>query len=205
MVLICIFMLAISYNLILSETISKLYNLQCHGSPKFVENATCLLKAVRRDMVVGNLNLDVISSLRNVSCHYKVFKYYNQFRPFLIDARFNWCEAIHQRGITGFYINQLMRVLRKFSNIVKCHLKVSYFYIIKNKHNILFQGHLYAKDLYLNFEIFKKFIFENGQFKLSFMFFEGYPLEYLGNVTVFFEVYTKFTKPKPTKKVHRVM
>lgn len=138
MLLIFMFLLAIS-QFIHCETMSKLYNLRCDGNAKLVDNITCNLKALRRDMVIANLDLDVITTLQNVSAHFQVFKNYNEFRPFLIDAKFNWCEAIHQKGITGFYVNQMIRVLRKFSNIVKCKLKVGFLLKLKLFSNFYFR------------------------------------------------------------------
>lgn len=116
---------SISFSLVQCEKVSKLYNIDCHGNPKFVENATCYLKAVRRDTVLAFMDLDVIDMLKNITVRYRVFKFYNQFRPFLVDIEFNWCDVFSLKSIGSFYANQIVRIARKYCNIMYCKLSVN--------------------------------------------------------------------------------
>lgn len=112
----------------------KLYNLVCEPSPKWTENATCELKVIGRDAVVANLEMDAKQQFNNISVHFKVFKFYNQFRPYLIDLKFNACDILRKKIVSNFYINTAIRILSKFSNAVKCPLNVSIIYD-KNLYN----------------------------------------------------------------------
>ncbi|KAL5284812.1 hypothetical protein ACFFRR_006867 [Megaselia abdita] len=180
--------LVIIFALFHCEKIIKPYNLQCDGNTKYLDNVTCHLKPLRRDFVIANLDGDIIDTLKNISVRYRAFKYYTQFRPFMVDISFNWCEIIHNKYLYGFYANQLMRVLKKYCNIIHCQLR----------------GHIYAKDLQLNYDAIKIFV-DESRYKLLFEFFEGYPQEYLGNITIFFEVYNKFRKPAIKKKTNSTL
>ncbi|KAL5284303.1 hypothetical protein ACFFRR_006534 [Megaselia abdita] len=161
----------------------KLYNIVCDPSPKWTENATCDLKVIGRNVVVANMEMDIKQPFKNVSVHFQFFKFYNQFRPFLIDVNFNVCNTLFKKSASNFYMNLLLRVLSKYSNAVNCHL----------------EGHLYARNLEIKYEFFKFFI-EEGKYRFNFEFFEGYPLESLGKVTLFFEIFNKYKKPKEKSK-----
>lgn len=103
----------------------KLYNLVCEPSQKWTDNVTCGLKVIGRNVVVANMEMDSKYPFKNISVHFQLFKFYSQFRPFLIDVKFNACDIWNKRVISNFYINVMLRILAKFSNALKCPLNVS--------------------------------------------------------------------------------
>ena len=107
----------------------KLTNLVCEPSPVYVENATCALKIVARNVAIANMEMDLRGIHRNVSVVLKMFQFYNQFRPFLIDTRFNLCDLVKGSFIPNFYVSTLRRILLKFSNSIQCPMKVGLLYI----------------------------------------------------------------------------
>lgn len=118
--------LTIYCRIITADRYMKMYNLVCEPVPKWVENATCHLKVVGRNDVVANMDMDIKETFKNVTIHFQLFKFYNQFRPFLIDITFNMCDVLKQKSISNFYVNQLKRVLSKYGNNgVKCPMEVS--------------------------------------------------------------------------------
>lgn len=111
--------------IITADKYVKLYNLVCEPSPKWTQNATCDLKVIGRNAVVANMEMDSTHPFRNISVHFQLFKFYNQFRPFLIDINFNACDIFSKKAMSNFYANTVVRILSKFSNAVKCPLNVS--------------------------------------------------------------------------------
>ncbi|KAL5284318.1 hypothetical protein ACFFRR_006541 [Megaselia abdita] len=124
------------------------------------------------------MEMDVKKSFKNVSVHFQIFKFYNQFRPFLVDVSFSVCDILSKKSASSYYINTMIRVLSKFSNAVKCPLK----------------GHVYARNLEIKYDFFKMFI-DEGRYRFNFEFFADYPLDSAGKVTMYLEVFNKYTKP----------
>lgn len=109
--------------LVKAEQYAKLYNIACEPNSKWVENATCALNVIGRQVVVANMEMDTKNALKNLTVHFKLYKFYNQFRPFLIDVTFNVCDVVRKKGPSNFYSNLVVRVLSKFSNSTKCFLE----------------------------------------------------------------------------------
>lgn len=103
----------------------KMYNLVCEPSPKWAENVTCDLKVIGRNIVIANMEMDARNPFNNISVHFKAFKFYNQFRPFLIDVNFSMCDILNKSTVSNFYNNLVLRILKKYSNAIQCPLKVS--------------------------------------------------------------------------------
>ncbi|KAL5284317.1 hypothetical protein ACFFRR_006540 [Megaselia abdita] len=167
--------------IIAADKYTKLYNLVCDTSPKWAENVTCDLKVMGRNVVFANMEMDVKRPLNNISVHFQIFKFYNQFRPFIVDVSFSVCDVLSKKSESNFYINSMLRILSKFSNAVKCPLN----------------GHLYARNLEIKYQYFKVFM-EEGKYRLNFYFFEGYRLNSVGNATIYVEIFQKYIRP--TKK-----
>ncbi|KAL5273759.1 hypothetical protein ACFFRR_000482 [Megaselia abdita] len=158
----------------------KLYNIVCETSSKWIENATCRLKVIGRNVVVANMEMDTKNPFRNISVHFQVFKFYSQFRPYIINTAFNICDILKKRAASNFYINTIIRILSKFSNAIQCPLS----------------GHIYAKNLEIKYEYLRLFV-EERKYRLNFKFYEG--LDTLANVTMYAEIINKYSRP--TKKV----
>lgn len=107
----------------------KLSNLVCEHNSKWTENVSCALKILGREHV-ANMKLDLKKEISDVSIHLKIYKFYNQFRPFLVDVSFNFCNVLNKKNIAHFYINTILRVLSKYSNVIKCPLKVSLHFML---------------------------------------------------------------------------
>lgn len=103
----------------------KLYNLVCDFEPEMIENASCNLKVVGRNVVVANMDMDLKYAFKNWSVHFQFFKFYSQFRPFLIDVHFNVCDILSKKSNTNFFINLIIRIALKYSNAIMCPLQVS--------------------------------------------------------------------------------
>lgn len=123
--LVLFLLITIHCPIIAAEKYVKLYNLVCEPSPKWTENATCNLKVIGRNVVVANMEMDSKAQFNNISVHFQLFKFYSQFRPFLINIDFNVCDVISKRAPSRFYVNAMLRILSKFSNAIRCPLSVS--------------------------------------------------------------------------------
>lgn len=115
--------------IIFAEENIKLYNTVCNFNPKWIANGSCVLKMVARNKVRFNVDYDLVQRMDNVTLHLKLMKFYNQFRPFLINEWANLCKATSNDSPYNFFVKTLIRQAAKFSNIVICHHKV----ILKSK------------------------------------------------------------------------
>lgn len=102
----------------------KLYSTLCKFNPKWVDNGTCALKVIARNRVKFNVDYDLVLPMNNVTVHLTLFKYYNQFRPFLINDWANLCKGLSELSPYNFYLKTLFRQAMKYSNIINCHHKV---------------------------------------------------------------------------------
>uniref|UniRef100_T1GEA9 Uncharacterized protein n=1 Tax=Megaselia scalaris TaxID=36166 RepID=T1GEA9_MEGSC len=149
----------------------------CDFNENYAENGTCELKGLGRQFIVANLEADVKKPFKNISIHLKMFKFYNQFRPFLVDVEFNVCDAFNKKSALNFYGNTLMRLMMKYTNIRKCPIS----------------GHVFIKNFELKVDYFKN-IMEDGKYRFNFMFFET--AEWLANFTFYGEILTNYRRPK---------
>ncbi|KAH8411030.1 hypothetical protein KR222_007454, partial [Zaprionus bogoriensis] len=114
----------------------KSTNLECLPHPKFVENATCKVKALNWNKAVLHMDCDLIKPLRNPTVRVQLFKknYSNQYHPFLINVVFNLCDIISKRNFIP-YGKIVWNVLKQHSNV---------------NHSCPFAGHLMARNLYID-------------------------------------------------------
>lgn len=172
-----------------SERYMKLYNIACEPNPKWAVNVTCELKVLGREHVVSNMEMDLANTLRNISINLTLYKFYNQFRPFLINVHFNVCDILNNKIISNFYANTFIRIVRKYSNAVMCPLPVSSFLLYFHSKNLLFskKNHLYVRRLEIKNE-YMKMILDEGKYRFNVKFYEDYPKEYIGSIIVFGEI-----------------
>lgn len=119
-----VLLMIIYSRIITADKYVKMYNLVCEPSPKWAANATCALKVIGRNVVIANLEMDARRTFKNITIHAKLFKFYNQFRPFFVDIKFNLCDILNKKSASNFYISQALRVISKYSNAVRCPLEV---------------------------------------------------------------------------------
>lgn len=119
----------------ISEKQLKLYNTKCSFSQKYVANGTCSLKLIARNEVVFNSDFDLVLPLKNVTFHIRVLKFYNQYRPFVINDWVNLCNMIRNKGIFNFFVKAYVSNLSRFSNAIICHhpvIKINFSFHINN-------------------------------------------------------------------------
>lgn len=107
--------------LVAAEKKVKLYNTNCTYSPKYMANGNCSLKIVARNEAVANADWDLVLPLKNITFSIRVLKFYNQFRPFLINDWINLCRLLSNKGIFNFFIKSFVANISRFSNAVICH------------------------------------------------------------------------------------
>lgn len=99
----------------------KLYNTKCTASPKYVANDTCSIKMIARNEVVANVDFDLVLPLKNVTLYIRVLKFYNQFKPFLINDWVNLCKVLRSKGIFKLFITSFLNYVSNYSNVLNCH------------------------------------------------------------------------------------
>lgn len=122
----CVLLFTISSSL--ANLALKFYKVDCVFYPEYVENGTCNLKVLRRDLVIANVDYDLKKSMNNVTVHFHTFKLYSQFRPFLIDSWLNLCEVSEEGGYNAynFFVKLLYRIAKRTSNnAIICNHTVS--------------------------------------------------------------------------------
>lgn len=164
-------------NTAFTEIQVKLYNTKCNFNPKFVANGTCTLKMISRNQVVSNVEYDLVHTMKNVSFHLRLFKFYSQFRVFLVNEWVGLCKAVSDKGLYNFFVKTFMRVITRFSNSVICLHK-------PNKH-------YYFRNIVLPEEVFKKLL-EIGKYKLTVDVYEGVPIETVGNYSISLDIFENY-------------
>ena len=111
----------------------KFYNTECNFNPKYVANGSCSLKVPGRNLVLANVDYDLITPMKNITVFGKVFKFYNQFRPFLIDEIVNLCKLANPGGFGSynFFVKLIARIILKSSNTIKCYHEVIFFLFLQ--------------------------------------------------------------------------
>ena len=113
------------------EQYLKFYNTDCKFNSKYVDNGTCNLKVLGRNLIRANVEYDLVTPMKNVTAFIKGYKFYNQFRPFLVNEVINLCKITNKDGFEShnFFAKFFIRILRKVSNVFLCHHKVAILYV----------------------------------------------------------------------------
>lgn len=107
-----------------SENILKFYKTDFVFNHDYVENGTCNLKVVDRNTILANVEYDLVLKMTNVTAQFQMFKFYSQFRPFLINSWFNLCQLIRNKDSYNFFVKLLYRIVAKTTNSFKCNHEV---------------------------------------------------------------------------------
>ena len=110
-----------------SEYHIKFYNTNCTFNTKYIGNGTCNLKLVARNTIRANVDYDLLLPMQNVTAYFKLFKFYNQFRPFLINEWINLCHLIKDFSSYNFFVKMGYRIVKKYSNAIICKHCVGFF------------------------------------------------------------------------------
>ncbi|KAH8369723.1 hypothetical protein KR093_000685, partial [Drosophila rubida] len=178
------------------QIVFKMKNLECNPNPKYVENASCLIKAKNWNNAVAQMDCDLIIPLRNVTAslnlldtyfiiilynnilqiQLEVFKkgYNNRFHPFLINTTVKMCEILSKRNYAT-YGTIMQKILKDFSNI---------------NHSCPYTGHMYARNLFIdaNYSFIPKF--PVGFYMMSFTITENFsnmPSQHVGNIKYYMQ------------------
>lgn len=112
-----------------SENILKFYKANFDVNPEHIENSTCNLKVVDRNTVLANVDYDLKLSMKNITARFQLFKFYNQFRPFLINNVFNLCKLLKNGDYYNFFVKLFYRLVVKNTNTFVCHHDVRIFFL----------------------------------------------------------------------------
>ncbi|XP_060651395.1 uncharacterized protein LOC132788095 [Drosophila nasuta] len=119
-----------------TKTVYKFTYAECCTYTNIATNVTCLIKAINWSKAIAKIDMYLIRPLKNISIHFKLFKkdYANQYKPFLIDVRFNLCDIISKRNYL-VYGTIVWKTMQRFTNV---------------NHSCPLIGHLYARNMYLD-------------------------------------------------------
>lgn len=110
------------------EKYLRFVNSDCVVSKKYLNLTKCNLKALEREKVTATVEFFTLEDIHNATIHLSVLKKSSsgRFYPFLFNYWANVCEASKESPKVTFVIKQTMRIMRKFSNGVKCDHEVNY-------------------------------------------------------------------------------
>lgn len=96
------------------EKFLKFYKSDCTPNSKYLANFTCDLKIKSRSLITANAEGDVLVTLRDVYINVGLYKFYNQFRPFLFNETALLCDIVDgsfstQKGIS-YFTKSIVRV-----------------------------------------------------------------------------------------------
>lgn len=102
----------------------KAYNTDCTFNPRRLSNVTCSLKVVARNTVKFNVGYDLLLPMSNNTVHLTLYKFNNQFQPFLIDGWVNMCSNLSNANPLTMLLGSIIRQTFKSSKFNDCHQKV---------------------------------------------------------------------------------
>ncbi|KAI8128396.1 hypothetical protein CVS40_1782 [Lucilia cuprina] len=146
----------------------KTTNLECAPSPKYFHNHSCRLKAINRYKTMAFMETYIKTTLQNVSVNVGLYSRNdaNIYKPYLINFTANICKFMN-RKTSGLYVNSLMRILKKYTNI---------------NHACPYSGFLIAKNIHADTEFLPIPPLLQNSYKFVFIFYEGFPYDYIGTI-----------------------
>ncbi|KAL5273234.1 hypothetical protein ACFFRR_000163 [Megaselia abdita] len=166
----------VCFNLSVSEKVLKFYKIEIKVDPRFVANESCSLTVPSRNRVLANFEGIAIVELKNITVNFRGFKFYNQFRPFLINEWINVCSIFKGHGSFNYFAKTLKRFVMRYGNLIQCLYKPGYYFL---------------KNLEMPYNSFQFFL-DTGKYKMDFYVFEGYPLVNIINATLYLEITEDF-------------
>lgn len=128
-ILVLLFIIFLNYSK--CEKYIKFYKTDCNFNPKYVANGTCTLKMKSRQAFIANVEYDLLIEMKNVIANPVMYKFYNQFRPFLIDQTVKLCEITDKNSFLAgmnYYTKTIYRIVNRNTNALICHHKVSLYF-----------------------------------------------------------------------------
>ncbi|KAL5285008.1 hypothetical protein ACFFRR_007004 [Megaselia abdita] len=164
-------------------------NTNCSVNSDYACLTKCNLKALSRERVTSNVEVFILKDVLNATIHLTGFKMAStgRYNPYLVNYRARACDIIKEKPGINFVLKQTLRVMRKYSNIVKCEQKA---------------GLYYFRDVEITYQMVKVFL-DIGRYMLKIDFYEGIKGDFitLGNYTVIFNVIE--TYKKNVRKKHK--
>ncbi|XP_059223886.1 uncharacterized protein LOC131997250 [Stomoxys calcitrans] len=163
-----------------SEEYIKTTKIECAPSPKYFYNHSCRLKPINRYKTLAFMDTYIRDALRNVSVNIGVYARndVNLYKPFLINTTQNLCWFLEKK-FWGPYLRIFIDVISKYSNV---------------NHSCPFTGSLFVKNLFIDRKVIPV-AFPRGAYKILLIFYEGYPLDYMGTVAYYVDLLEKRTTP----------
>lgn len=117
--------IVISLDLAVADKYLKFYKAEFETNPKFVANSSSKLTVPARNRVLASYEGQMLEDLKNVTFNFRGYKFYNQFRPFLINEWINVCSVIRNFESYNYFVKTLKRIISRYGNIFQCPYKVN--------------------------------------------------------------------------------
>ncbi|KAL5285009.1 hypothetical protein ACFFRR_007005 [Megaselia abdita] len=158
------------------EKYIRFTNCDCSGSSGYVNVTRCTLKALSRERVTNNIELHVLKDVLNSTVQLSTFKMTStgRYNPFLVNFRAKLCDLIKEKPGVNLILKQTIRIMKKYSNIVRCQLKA---------------GVYYFRDVEIKYQMVKMLL-DSGRYMLKLDFYEGIKRDFitLANYTAVVDV-----------------
>lgn len=111
-----------------AEKYTRFSSCNCSVNEEYAKLQVCNLKAIDRETVVTNVELDTLKNITNSSMHLHTYQATGtgRFNKYLFDYKDSVCDVIKDRS-PSFILKQTKRIILKYSNIVRCEIPVSIF------------------------------------------------------------------------------
>lgn len=121
------FVLVIFVNVVLCEKYLKFYKDDLEFNRKYLVNAISSLRMKSRNSVNFNIECDLLVNVKNVFAHAVLYKFYNQFRPFLFNDSAVLCDVLKPNSYLGgvqYFGKTVIRIMKRYSNMIQCNHSV---------------------------------------------------------------------------------
>ncbi|KAH8261382.1 hypothetical protein KR044_008122, partial [Drosophila immigrans] len=154
-------------------TVYKFTNTECIANSKYSVNYTCTIKAINWSKSIALIDFYLLQSVSNISAHLRVLKkdYSNQYQPFLIDVRYNFCDLVSKRK-SLVYGTIVWKTMKRFTNV---------------NHSCPYSGHVFSRNLYIDESYIP--ILPIGVYKIMFNFTEETreQSEFIAKISFYFQ------------------
>ncbi|TMW40432.1 hypothetical protein DOY81_014488 [Sarcophaga bullata] len=155
----------------------KVTKLECEHNEKYFYNHTCRLKPINRYKTVAFMQIWIRDVIRNASANVAFYarNSANVYKPYLVNFTSNLCYFMEKKA-SGIYVNFLMRTVRKYSNI---------------NHTCPYRGIVTADNFFVDGTFLEAELIPRNAYKVNLTFYEGYPLDYIGKIIFYADVFDK--------------
>ncbi|XP_070068405.1 uncharacterized protein [Drosophila takahashii] len=147
---------------------------ECEGNPARVKNVSCYVKAVNWNMGEVNMDCHLTVTVRNPMIRMEILRkdYSNQYQPFLVDVRMDFCNVIQKRSFVPYAVI-LWKILKQYSNL---------------NHSCPFTGPVRVRNAYLDSNHLPPFPHGFYQFRFTYSDSNSTSSELIGSAKLFLQV-----------------